>query len=434
MKVLESVYERYWGAVMIKKLLKMLFFAGLVVAMTAGAFAGGILYDQRSIQPRLGKVIVPPGSESSFALLVQAWDTVRKNYVDQSAADSQTLTYGAISGMVTALGDTGHSRFLTPAEVEKERSFESGTFEGIGARLEMKGTHPSIVAPFEGSPAQKAGVRPGDLILKVDGVDVTGQDLSAVVQRILGPAGTKVDLTLQDPQTKEIRTLTITRAQIKVDNVTWAMLPGTEVADIELAAFSQNVTADLVKAIQAAQTKGAKGIILDLRYNPGGQLNEAVGVASQFLKSGNVLQVKNADGKIRPVPVKTGGIATDIPMVVLINHGTASAAEIVSGALQDAGRAVLLGETTYGTGTVLLPFTLSDKSELLLAIQEWLTPKGRVIWHKGIEPDQAVAIPAGEMPLSPDEVRSQTAEELQSTQDAQLLAALELLQKQIAGK
>lgn len=419
---------------MITKILKMLFFAVLVVAMTAGAFAGGILYDQRNIQPRLGKVTVPVDSESSFALLVQAWETVKKNYVDQSAADAQTLTYGAISGMVTALGDTGHSRFLTPTEVEKERSFESGTFEGIGARLEMKGNHPSIVAPFEGSPAQKAGVRPGDLILKVDGFDVTGQDLSAVVQRIVGPAGTKVELTLQNPETKEIRTLTITRAKIKVANVTWAMLPGTQIADIELAAFSQNVTADLVKAIQAAQAQGAKGIILDLRYNPGGQLDEAVGVASQFLKSGNVLQVKNADGKIRPVPVRSGGIAADIPLVVLINNGTASAAEIVSGALQDAGRAVLLGETTYGTGTVLLPFPLADKSELLLAIQEWLTPKGRVIWHKGIEPDQVVTVPSGEMPLSPDEVRSQTADQLQSSKDAQLLAALELLKKQIAGK
>ena len=239
-----------------------------------------------------------------------------------------------------------------------------------------------IVAPIDGSPAQAAGVKAGDIIVKVDGVDLTGMSLSDVVSKVLGPAGTKVTITLQDPKTGAIRDVTITRAKINVKNVTWIMLPGTTIADVRIAGFSQGVTNDLRTALKQIQAQGATGIVLDLRNDPGGLLDEAIGVTSQFLGSGNVLLVKDAQGQEQAIPVRSGGLAVNIPMVVLVNQGTASAAEIVSGALQDAHRATVIGETTFGTGTVLNGFSLSDGSQILLATEEWLTPNGRVIWHK----------------------------------------------------
>jgi carboxyl-terminal processing protease len=205
------------------------------------------------------------------------------------------------------------------------------------------------------------------------------------------------------------------------------MIPGTQVADLHIAGFSNGVTNDLKKAIQEVKAAGAKSVVLDLRNNPGGLLDEAIGVSSQFLSSGYVMQEKDAQGKVTKIPVRAGGGLTDLPMVVLINQGTASAAEIVSGAIQDAGRAKLLGETTFGTGTVLNQFSLSDQSALLLATGEWLTPKGRVIWHQGIAPDVTVTLPANVIPLDPAAVREMDAAKLQASQDTQLLKALDLL-------
>jgi carboxyl-terminal processing protease len=244
---------------------------------------------------------------------------------------------------------------------------------------------------------------------------------------VLGPAGTKVTLTLQDPNTGTTRDVIITRAKINVQNVSWSMVPGTTIADVRLAGFSQGVTGDLQKALQQAQSQGATGLILDLRNNPGGLLDEAVGVTSQFLGSGNALLVKGAQGKEQPIAVKKGGVALNIPMVVLVNQGTASAAEIVSGALQDAHRATIIGDTTFGTGTVLNGFNLSDGSQILLATEEWLTPSGRVIWHKGITPDVSVSIANTVTPLVPESFKGMTSAQVQSSQDAQLLKAIQQL-------
>jgi carboxyl-terminal processing protease len=261
----------------------------------------------------------------------------------------------------------------------------------------------------------------------VDGVDMTGMSLNDVVSKVLGPAGSQVTLTLQDPSTGATRDVTITRAKISVQNVTWVMLPGTTIADVRIAGFSQGVTRDLQAALQQIQAQGATSLILDLRNDPGGLLDEAVGVTSQFLGSGNVLLVKNAQGQEQSIPVQSGGLALNIPMVVLVNKGTASAAEIVAGALQDAHRATLVGETTFGTGTVLNSFPLSDGSEILLATEEWLTPAGRVIWYKGITPDVTVSLANTVTPFVPEAGKSMTAAQLQSSQDAQLLKAIDEL-------
>ncbi len=372
---------------------------------------------------------IPPNAEANFKLMAEAWNAIEQVYVDRKAVNPQKMTYGAISGMVDSLGDTGHSRFLTPQMLKQEQNLTRGRFEGIGAEVQMKNGQLVIVAPIDGSPAQKAGLKPGDIILKVDGQEVSGLPLDQAVDRILGPAGTRVTLTILNPKTTTTKDITLTRASITVRNITWHLLPGTSVVDLRIATFSRGVTEDLRKALLTVEKEKITGLILDLRNNPGGLFDEAVSTASQFLSTGNVLLEKNAAGTIRRVPVRSGGAATSLPLVVLINGGTSSGAEIVAGALQDANRAKLVGEKTFGTGTVLQTFSLSDGSALMLAIEEWLTPDGHVIWHHGITPDVVVALPPEVTPLIPTIEEGLTAEELRETKDVQLLKALDLLQK-----
>jgi carboxyl-terminal processing protease len=372
--------------------------------------------------------------EPDFQLMGQAWDTIQQEYVNRGALESKELTYGAIGGMVDALGDTGHSTFLTPEMVKELRHVERGEFKGVGIEIQMKNGRVTVVAPVDDSPAQRAGVRAGEVIVKVGNDDVSDWPLSRVVDHIAGRAGTKVTLTLQDPRDNHTRQVTLTRASIKLHEVTWNQLPETKIAHLRVATFDAGVTRDLRKALTEIQAQGMTGVILDLRDNPGGLLDEAIGVASQFLKEGNVLLAKDAKGKIEPVPVDKGGVALNLPVVVLINQGTASAAEIVAGALRDAHRAGLVGEATFGTGTVLQQFRLSDGSALLLAVEEWLTPKGESFWHKGIEPEHVVALPADVTPLLPAEEKDLTAAQLRSSTDQQLLRALAELEEQTPTK
>jgi carboxyl-terminal processing protease len=370
---------------------------------------------------------IPAEAIPDFRLMAEAWNTIEQVYVDRASVKSKQIVYGAISGMVDSLGDTGHSRFLTPEMVKQEQNMVKGKLEGIGAELEVKNSQIVIVAPIDDSPAQKAGLKPGDIILKVNGEDVGGLLLEQVVPRILGPPGTRVSLTILQPSTGLIRDVDLIRARITIKSVTWHDLPGTAVTHLRIAIFSKGTSKDLKEALIAIEQNGPKGVILDLRNNPGGLFDEAVYVASQFLASGNVVLVKDAKGKITAIPVKSGGLALTLPMAVLINEGAASAAEIVAGALQDGHRASLVGEKTFGTGTVLEDFPLTDGSSLLLATDEWLTPDGHVIWHRGITPDVVVPLPPDVMPLVPEREKFMTAAELKASGDEQLLRALDLL-------
>jgi len=414
-----------------KRLLSCLGILIAIVVILGLGLAGGVVLDRQVLAQDPASGNVPADAAANFQLMAEAWNTIQQSYVDRPAVQAQALTYGAIGGMVDALGDTGHSRFLSPEMVQEQRNFTAGQFEGIGAYVEMKDGHVVIVAPMDGSPAQQAGLHPGDIILKVDGENVDGLPVDQVVSRIVGPAGTSVTLTLMTPESGQTWEATLVRAKITLQNVVWQRLPGTQIAHVRIVAFSQGVTDDLRKALGEIEQQGLTGVILDLRSNPGGLLSEAVGTASQFLASGNVLLEQDAQGDIKPIPVQKGGLALDLPLVVLIDPGSASAAEIVSGALQDAGRAKLVGETTFGTGTVLDQFALSDGSALLLATEEWLTPEGRVIWHQGIAPDVEVALPQGVTPLLPQAEAGLTAEQLQNSGDAQLLQALELLNQTV---
>lgn len=369
-----------------------------------------------------------------YSLIGQAWNIINRVYVDRAAIKSRPLTYGAIAGMVDALGDTGHSTFLSPAMVQDERSLTSGEYVGVGLEIQMENNQVTIVAPLDGSPALAAGLRAGELILRVDGNDVNGLTLQQVVRRIMGPIGTKVTLTIFNPVTHKTFDTTLARAKIKIQNVTWQPVPGTDFADLRIAAFSEGITGDVHAALLAIEKQGFKGIILDLRNDPGGILDEAIGTASQFLASGNVLLEKNAQGTVRPIPVRGGAIAPTIPLVVLVDGGTASASEIVAGALQDADRAKIVGDRTFGTGTVLGVFPLSDGSELLLATEEWLTPDGRTIWHKGITPNVKVQLPYDAMILEPASLKGMTAKQLATSGDGQLLEAIDILKSEVQAQ
>jgi carboxyl-terminal processing protease len=362
-----------------------------------------------------------------YGLLREAWEKIERHYVDRSAVDPKALTYGAVSGMVEALGDEGHSTFLSPEMVKIQRRSTEGRLEGIGAEVRMKANQLTIVAPLDDSPAQRAGLRPGDIILRVNGENIMGLPLPKAVEKILGRAGTRVTLTVLTPPTGNTRDITLVRASVTVQNVTWQALPGTGIALLRIAAFSEGVTKALRKILVTIKEGHFHGLILDLRNDPGGLLDEAIGVASQFLSEGNVLLERNSSGRTTPVPVKSGGLLPRLPLVVLVNVGSASAAEVVAGALCDAHRALLVGETTFGTGTVLESFPLSDGSALLLAVEEWLTPSGLTIWHKGITPDVEVSLPQAASQLVPTMIRGMTGEGLKKSGDTQLLRALAIM-------
>ena len=411
------------------RLFKAIGLKALVFLSLCTALAGGIIVD-RLVFAKVGSD-VPAAPD--FKLIYEAWGIIEREYVNHDAVQSQKLTYGAIGGMVNALGDTGHSAFLNPDMVHLENHFLEGSFTGIGVELRIKEGHVVILAPLEGSPAQRAGIQSGDVIMKVDDKNVVGFPLEEVINAITGSPGTSVSLTVLSPKTGQSRTVSLVRAEITVHDVVWTRLPGFALADIRIAGFSKGVAGELRKALAEIRRAGIKGAVLDLRDNPGGVFQATIAATSQFLRSGNVALVRNNKGSTMPVHVEGEALAPDIQLVVLVNEGTASAAEIMAGALQDAHRARVVGENTFGTGTVLAAFKLSDGSELLLAIAEWLTPDGREIWHKGIAPDVEVPLPAGTDPLYPAKIKEMTPAQMRASEDKQLLRALELLSAPGAG-
>ncbi len=331
----------------------------------------------------------PANLQSAFAPFWQAWGLVHQEYVDQPVNDS-ALVQGAIRGMLNALGDK-HSLYESPQEFAVTDSSLNGQLEGIGAFVDKGNGGLLIVSTFSGSPAEAAGLRGNDLIVKVDNTDITQMDELQAVSLVRGPAGTTVRLTILRPGSQQPLEFDVTRARINVPTVESKMLPGG-VAYLKLNDFGTPTSGELTTALNALLKQQPRGLVLDLRSNPGGYLDSAVDVVSQFLPAGKlVVRVKYGDGHEQDYNTQGGGLATQIPMVVLIDGGSASAAEITAGALQDSQRASLVGATSYGKGTVQLVHQLVDNGGYIrVTIARWLTPLGRTIDQVGLTPNVAV--------------------------------------------
>lgn len=365
----------------------------------------------------------------SVDLYVQALRAVEEDYVDREKVDPQEQTYGAIKGMIDSLGDKGHTRFLPPDEAEKSREAVSSTYVGIGIRLENKDDEVVVQAPMDGSPAEKEGIESGDVLIAVDGESVKGEDLEEIGQKVRGPEGTYVDLTvLRDEEEREFN---VERAELEVPVASWNLIPDTDVAFVRLSSFSENSAKKLEGTIAEARAAGAERFVLDLRDNPGGLVEQAEEVAAQFLPAGSDIYIrKDGDGSEEETAVPDDNDEPlDAPLVVLVNKGSSSSAEIVAGALRDNDRAKVVGETTFGTGTVLSEYPLSDGSSILLGTAEWLTPNGDTIRGSGIEPDVEIELDEDQDPRTPNETKDLTREEI-FEEDAQLERAFELLQEE----
>jgi len=371
-------------------------------------------------------------SRSYLSLFDQAWSIVDQNYVDRKAVNYQQMSYQAIQAMLGVLHDTGHTRFLTPAEVQSENQSLSGTFTGIGIYLsqDAKTKQVTITATVPGSPAQKAGFKRGDVIVAVNGTNVVGKDIPTISKLIQGPVNTSVSITIKRPTTNQTLTIKVTRAVINVPNVIMHYISQDHIADIQIIQFSDGVSSQLKDALTLAKKEGATKLILDLRDDPGGYLSEAINTASEFIPSGNVLLEQNSTGQRTPVPVTGNTVNTTFPIVVLVNNNTASAAEIVSGALQDNHRAIIMGVKTFGTGTVLQEFPLSDGSAILLGTQEWLTPDGHFIRNLGITPNITVRLGSNNVVITPNEENqgNMTEQQILNSGDTQLNGAIHYLE------
>lgn len=409
-------------------------FLGVMIALLllAGAFSGGLVVGW--LLPNRAQAAFPLiGSNSSgaqpdatadlgssagtptqykelFKPFWEAWQIVKDQYVDQPV-DEQKMMQGAIRGMLDSLGDP-HTSYMDPDEYRQANLPMDGEYEGIGAWVDTTGDYVKIVSPMPGSPAEKAGLKANDIIIKVDGEDMTGIDGNLVLRRILGPAGTDVTLTIQREGLDAPFDVTITRAKIIIPSVEGKMLDGN-IAYIQLFTFGEKTTGELKTKLRELMAQNPKGLILDLRNNGGGYLNTAIEVVSQFIDKGVVMYEEYGNGQRKTFQALPGGLATKIPIVVLVNEGTASASEITAGAIQDYGRGVLVGVTTYGKGSVQNWIPLeNNQGAVRVTIARWLTPKERQISKIGLKPDV-------EVPL--------TEEDIKNEKDPQLDKAIEII-------
>jgi carboxyl-terminal processing protease len=400
----------------------------MTLAFMALAFLGGWFAHQWYIASSLSGP-----SQQYLNLFEQAWTTVSQNYVARNSVNYKQMSYDAIRAMVNDLGDNGHTRFETPQDVQAEQQQLSGSYAGIGIYIQQNATTKaiSVLSTISGAPAEKAGMKAGDILIEVNGKNIVGEDFTTQVQPMIeGQAGTVVTITVRRPSTGQTLTFKITREQITVPNVLMHYIPEDHIAQIQIVQFSSGVSDQLKAALLEAKQDGATKIILDLRNNPGGYLQEAIDTASEFMASGTVLIEQDSSGHQTKYSVTGQPVDTGMSMVVLVNGGTASAAEIVSGALQDNHRAIIMGTKTFGTGTVLQEFDLSDGSALLLGVDEWLTPDGHFIRTDKITPNITVNMPTNGTILTPD-VETQnnmTLAQIMNSGDAQLVAAIKYLQ------
>jgi carboxyl-terminal processing protease len=392
----------------------------LAAIIAAGSFVAGMVFYANVYDKPAPPVIVSQTPEPvegdipvEFATFWEAWLFLNEQFYGEIPPDNERV-YGAIRGMVASFGDQ-HTGFIDPIRAAVFSEDISGSFEGIGATIRLDEFGRLMIAdPMPGSPALKAGLRPGDFIMEVDGQSLEGLSLYEDVLLIRGPAGSTVVLTIFREGEIEPFDVSIERATIEIEIVESELLENN-VGYVRLAQFSQDAAGITGDAIESLLDQGATAIIFDLRSNPGGLLSEAVDVSALFIEEGPVVIERLKNGEERLFDARRSRhAALDIPLVVLINGGSASASEIVAGAIQDYERGTVIGQQTFGKGSVQLPHTLSDGSELRVTVAEWLTPLGRQIHGEGITPDIEVEM---------------TFEDVEQELDPQLDAAIEFLSK-----
>ncbi len=353
----------------------------------------------------------PPDNEQAlFKPFWQVWNIIHEEYVDQPV-DDIALMRGAIQGALEALEDPQTS-YMDPEDYMQANIPLIGSYEGIGAWVDTDGEYLTIISPMPGSPAERVGMKPGDEVIAVDGDDMTGIDPNLVVRRVMGPAGTTVLLTVRREGEAEPIDFSVVRQEIEVASVQSEILP-ENIAYVRLLTFSGETVRDLRNALRSTLAEEPNGLILDLRGNGGGFLDTAIDVTSEFIGEGLIVREVFGDGSEQEYQASGKGLATEIPMVVLINGGSASASEIVAGAIQDYERGVLLGETSFGKGSVQFWIELDDdEGAVRVTVARWYTPNGTLIDQLGLEPDIIVPM---------------TEEDFEAGTDPQLDKAIEIL-------
>jgi len=326
----------------------------------------------------------PFGSTQSLGIVDEAWDILFRDYVDKDKLDETKMSQGAVRGMVEAVDDP-YTAYLDPVTYELSLTRLEGTYEGIGATVAIEDDQIVVIAPIAGSPAEKAGIRPGDKVLEIDGVSTEGMSLVEAVVIIRGPQGAPVRLLVLHQDETEPVEIEIVRDEIELPSVRYEMRE--DIAYITISHFSELTNGQLSSALESITHEAATGIIIDLRSNPGGLLQGVIDVASYFLTEGVVVDVVDNRGGHTTATVTRKEIATDLPLVILVDSFSASGSEVLAGALQDHGRAVIAGTTTFGKGSVNILRQLKDGSGLYITTARWFTPQGRLIEGEGISPD-----------------------------------------------
>ncbi|HEY50800.1 MAG TPA: S41 family peptidase [Dehalococcoidia bacterium] len=344
-----------------------------LIAIIALAFGSGY---------NMGRV--PAGDGEGLELVEEAWDVIFRDYVDLDNLEPHEISQGAIEGMMEALDDP-YSSYLDAETYELGLSGLEGEIEGIGAQVGIREEKLTVISPIPDSPAAQAGMKADDVIMEIDGEATTDMSLVEAVLKIRGPKGTTVSLLIQHKDETEPVEIEIVRTTIELPSVELQMM--ADIAHLKISHFSRRTATELLTALNEMDQAKAKGIILDLRGNPGGILDTVIDVASHFLKSGVVLKVVDNQGEQAVLEVRTKEMVNELPMVVLVNEFSASGSEVLAGALQDHGRATVAGNVTFGKGSVNVPRELRDGSGIYITTARWLTPNGRRIEGEGIKPD-----------------------------------------------
>ncbi|TSC65855.1 MAG: Carboxyl-terminal protease [Candidatus Doudnabacteria bacterium Gr01-1014_77] len=382
------------------------FFSGLQLGSKGYTYSGG---DYKIInQNNYPKDV-------DYSLLWQTLDIVNQKYIDKPI-DQQKILYGAVAGAVSAIGDP-YTAFFDPKQYSDFKTELSGSFDGIGAEVGMKDGNVVVVAPLDDTPAKKAGILSGDIILKVDSKETTGMTLDEVVSNIRGPRGTEVQLNIFRPGTQKLLDFKITRAKIEITSVKteYKEVDGKKIAVINIQRFGDDTNELFREAAMKAVADNVSGIVLDLRDDPGGYLEGAVNISSYWLEKGQtVVTEAHSNGTVQKYTSTGNNILSKIKTVILANGGSASASEIVSGALRDQGYAKIVGVKTFGKGSVQELIGLPQNTAVKVTVAKWLTPNGVNINKNGLEPDVKVEM---------------SAEDITNQKDPQMDKALEIVSK-----